>query len=617
MPRTLSLGRLAIACLAVAASASAQGQTSVAARIAVTRALPLVQRSIDTFVTRRTCVSCHHHSIAALTLRAAQSHGFAVTGAVLEAVESRTFRALGVPSALDDAIQAVGASDPTPGDAYILMAAHAAVAPSTVVTRVWARRILRWQRDDGHWITSDFRPPHSSSAFTATATAIRALVLDLPPELRRERDVALARARTWFREHAPRSTEDAAFRVMGMAWAGATRADVDQARHDLMALRHPDGGWPQIPGYASDAYSTGEALVALREAGVGRNDAAVQRAVTFLSSTQAPDGSWHVRTRMVSPADVSPPYFHTGFPYGKDEYLSFTGTCWAVMGLVSALPSPILGGMSGTSLEEPAWVRVALFGTPADLAAALDSGVDPNSATPGGTTILMAASWDPAKVRMLLARGAKVGTRAPSGADALAVASQVPRNMESIRLLLDAGAAAEPPDDVKIRRTPLVLASRSGDVEMVRLLLERGSRPSTEAVAEAVTFGYADVTRALVQAGVNVSFAESSGVNLLHWAVITNRASVVPVLVEAGVPIDDVDGFDYTPLMYAVTLDQGETDTLEAVLRARPNRAVRNDKGRTALQQARRLGRARAVRLLTRQTETSAARHPFAMPTSR
>ena len=103
---------------------------------------------------------------------------------------------------------------------------------------------------------------------------------------------------------------------------------------------------------------------------------------------------------------------------------------------------------------------------------------------------------------------------------------------------------------------------------MVTLLLTRGARASTEAAAEAVTFGYADVMRALVRAGVDVSFAESSGINLLHWAVITNRADVVPVLVAAGVPLDDVDGFNYTPLMYAVTLDQGDTETLDAVLLA-------------------------------------------------
>jgi ankyrin repeat protein len=247
-------------------------------------------------------------------------------------------------------------------------------------------------------------------------------------------------------------------------------------------------------------------------------------------------------------------------------------------------------------------MRTALFGTPSDLTALLDGGLDPNSVTAGGTTLLMAASWDPEKVRLLLARGASAGTRAASGADALAVASQVPGNAESMRLLLDAGAAAEPPDTAKVRRTPLVLASRSGDVSMTSLLLTRGAQPSTEAVAEAVTFGYADVTRALVRAGVNVSFTEASGVNLLHWAVITNRASVVPVLVEAGVPVDDVDGFDFTPLMYAVTLDQGDTDTLDAVLRAHPDRTIRNDAGRTPMQQARRLGRTRAVRALTAPT---------------
>ena len=41
---------------------------------------------------------------------------------------------------------------------------------------------------------------------------------------------------------------------------------------------------------------------------------------------------------MLSPAEVSPDYFTTGFPYQKDEYLSYAGTVWAVMGLLTALP---------------------------------------------------------------------------------------------------------------------------------------------------------------------------------------------------------------------------------------------------------------------------------------
>ncbi len=42
---------------------------------------------------------------------------------------------------------------------------------------------------------------------------------------------------------------------------------------------------------------------------------------------------------MISPADVSPPYFTTGFPYKKDEYLSYAASCWATMALLSGMPA--------------------------------------------------------------------------------------------------------------------------------------------------------------------------------------------------------------------------------------------------------------------------------------
>jgi ankyrin repeat protein len=103
-----------------------------------------------------------------------------------------------------------------------------------------------------------------------------------------------------------------------------------------------------------------------------------------------------------------------------------------------------------------------------------------------------------------------------------------------------------------------------------------------------VTFGHPDVVQALVEAGANVRLTESSGINLLHWATITNRASVIPVLVKAGVPLNATDEFGYTPLMYAASVDEGDTSTLKALLAAGADRSIRNDEGRTALEQARR-----------------------------
>src|SRR4030095_9609804 len=186
-----------------------------------------------------------------------------------------------------------------------------------------------------------------------------------------------------------------------------------------------DGGWPQLPRYDSDAYSTGEALYALREAGVPASDPAWQKGLKFLVSTQARDGTWHVRTRMISPAEVSPEYFSTGFPYGKDEFLSYAGSCWAVMALMSALPEkPAVdpGNEAASSTAIP-WAKTALFGTATALKALLDAGLNPNSKTERGTTLLMMAAPDADKVRLLIARGADVKSRGAAGADALTLAA--------------------------------------------------------------------------------------------------------------------------------------------------------------------------------------------------
>src|SRR5262249_52634546 len=146
--------------------------------------------------------------------------------------------------------------------------------------------------------------------------------------------------------------------------------------------------------------------------------------------------------------------------------------------------------------------------------------------------------------------------------------------------LLDAGVPAQPPEGVRLKHAPLVFASMTGDLENVRLLLKRGASPSAEALSEAVTFGYADVVRALSEAGANLKITQSSGLNLLHWAAITGRATVIPVLASAGVPINATDDYGFTPLMYAATLDLGSADVLKELLRAGADRSIRNDDGR-------------------------------------
>jgi ankyrin repeat protein len=575
---------------------SATAQPAVSTRAALDRALPALERSAKNFVADRSCVSCHHNILPILTLRLAASRGFNVDATTLSAIERKTFRELTNATAFDDAVQLPDVGDPALNGSWLLTAASDAGVAPNLTTGVIARRIATWQHD-GHWTTSDFRPPHSSSWFTATAIAVRAIHAYLPDEMRAVRDDTLGRARRWLTATRPTSTEDATFRLLGLVWADAPAADVKAAANDLRRMQRVGGGWAQLPSYLPDAYSTGEALSALREAG-GAGDLAWRRGIMFLRTSQRSDGTWHVRTRMLSPADVSPPYFTTGFPYEQDEYISYAASCWATMALLSDLPPSANAKTLAAPVAEPTpndprgALRAALFGSASDI-----SDDDVNWATANGTSLLMAAAPDERKVAELLRRGANATFRSASGYDALTVAATYRGSAATLGLLLDAGAVAEPPDGVRVRHTPIMFAAVAGDADNVALLLARGAHPNPRPnaagdspISQAITYGHVAVVRVLIQAGAKTDLVERTGVNLLHWAAITNRAEVIPELAKAGVDVNAVDEHGFTPLMYAATIDFGDTATLRALLASGADRRIKNESGRTPLQQAKRLG---------------------------
>ena len=130
------------------------------------------------------------------------------------------------------------------------------------------------------------------------------------------------------------TTEDHAFAVLGLIWGGGSDAAIARAARALLALQRPDCGWRQLPALGSDAYASGQALVALRESRVvAVKDAAYQRGVQHLVNSQLADGSWYVRTR----APAIQPYFDSDFPHGPDQFISAAATNWAVMALLPAV----------------------------------------------------------------------------------------------------------------------------------------------------------------------------------------------------------------------------------------------------------------------------------------
>jgi squalene cyclase len=154
-----------------------------------------------------------------------------------------------------------------------------------------------------------------------------------PPSQRVEYTKAVDRARVWLTTAKADSTEERTLRLLGLSWAGASSEVITQAAGDLLATQREDGGWAQTATRGTDAYATGQALVALRQSGaLAPGDRAYRKGLEFLLSTQIEDGSWLVETRAV-PIQA---YFESGFPYGVNQWISAAATGWATTALALA-----------------------------------------------------------------------------------------------------------------------------------------------------------------------------------------------------------------------------------------------------------------------------------------
>ena len=123
--------------------------------------------------------------------------------------------------------------------------------------------------------------------------------------------------------------------LLGLTWANASAADIRTSATALLAGQRPDGGWAQLPTLETDAYATGQALVALQTAGHEVSSAEYRRGAAYLLRTQFADGSWLVRSRSF-PVQ---PLRDTGFPHGKHQWISAAGTSWAATALALTLPA--------------------------------------------------------------------------------------------------------------------------------------------------------------------------------------------------------------------------------------------------------------------------------------
>ena len=247
----------------------------------------------------------------------------------------------------------------------------------------------------------------------------------------------------------------------------------------------------------------------------------------------------------------------------------------------------------------------------ANLKLLIEAGLSPNAPGTDTMTPFHHVARNAALVAYVLAHGGNANAATANGFGVLHAACLGP-DVEPVRLLLDAGAKIDAPQDDGL--TPLARASASGSIQVVKLLLQRGASVTTHskdgtglaiwgalagnaAVIEAVVAAGAPVdgtdeegstalhwvnqeaaAKALLGLGANIKHADRSGQTALHRAAARdNSEPVLQLLLARGANVDAVDNDGQTPLHVA------QASNVQALLKAHANIALRDRQGRTPL----------------------------------
>jgi ankyrin repeat protein len=94
----------------------------------------------------------------------------------------------------------------------------------------------------------------------------------------------------------------------------------------------------------------------------------------------------------------------------------------------------------------------------------------------------------------------------------------------------------------------------------------------------------------LLNLGADIDVMQGDNWSALERAVQNNRIEIARVLIQRGANVNYVDRFGYTPLLLAASIDFGDTEMIELLLRSGAHTESRNKAGETALDLARKYG---------------------------
>ena len=308
------------------------------ARTSLSRAVSLLLPTAPAVFKQRGCVTCHSQSLVEQSAALARAKGVAVNEELAAQNLSQ------ILSSLKTSAAAAMQCDQPPGNfitiGYAMSGLAAEPYPLDNITAAFSHLVAGMQMPDGSWLGNGVsRPPLEDSIVSQTALAVRTLTLYPIAGQDRELEDKLRQAQRWLLTAPATSAEERNMRLMGLVWTKASRENINAAMRQVLSQQSPDGGWPQREEYIPDAYATGMSLFALHEAGTSVTSDVYRKGVAFLLRTQYQNGAWFVKTR----AYPTQQYFESGYPFGRNQWISAAGASWASLAIARTVPDAVPG----------------------------------------------------------------------------------------------------------------------------------------------------------------------------------------------------------------------------------------------------------------------------------
>ena len=172
-----------------------------------------------------------------------------------------------------------------------------------------------------------------------------------------------------------------------------------------------------------------------------------------------------------------------------------------------------------------------------------------------------------------------------------------PNHGRSVAELVRAGADIDKRNSDE--ETPLMLASKFGSVEAIRILIENGSniesldRDGDTALAIAVALGHAEVTLALLNGGANIHAESANGMTPLMIAALFENIDIISTLVCNGADIESEGKIRRSPLI--LVSEHGNAKSVSALIKNGANTEATVNGEYTAIMLASLLGHTEVI----------------------